>query len=137
MQPSEGGEPGQRSERDKQNQDDSTVKAAKAISHGLFGYELKEDQKKAAGAAVHYAFGSATGGLYGAVAEVLPEVTLGAGVPFGAVFWLVADETAVPLLGLSKPATEYPLSTHVYAFASHLVYGLTTEVVRRSLRRAL
>jgi putative membrane protein len=137
MQPSEGQKSGQTSEEDKDDQDDATVKAARAISEGVFGCELKESEKKAAGAAVHYALGTATGGLYGAVAEIAPEVTVAAGLPFGAAFWLVADETAVPLLGLSKPPTEYPVSTHVYAFASHLVYGLTAELVRRALRKAL
>jgi uncharacterized membrane protein YagU involved in acid resistance len=75
--------------------------------------------------------------LYGATSELAPEVSAGAGLPFGAVFWLVADETAVALLGLSKAPTEYPLSTHVYALASHFVYGLTTEVVRRAIRGAI
>jgi putative membrane protein len=137
MQPSEGQHPGQSSEQNKENQDDATVKAARAISEGIFGRELKEHEKKAAGAAVHYAFGTATGGLYGAVAELAPEVTTGMGLPFGAAFWLVADEAAVPFLGLSKPPTEYPLSTHAYALASHLVFGLTAEIVRRALRKAL
>lgn len=136
LQPSEGPTPGEGSEQ-KQNQDDATVKAARAISEGIFGYELKEDEKQAAGAWVHYAFGTATGGLYGAVAEFAPAVTVGAGLPFGAAFWLVADETAVPLLGLSKPPTAYPASTHVYALTSHLVFGLTAELVRRAVRKAL
>jgi hypothetical protein len=43
----------------------------------------------------------------------------------------------LPALGLSKPTTEYPLSTHAYALASHLVYGLTTEIVRGAVRGAL
>lgn len=136
MQPS-AEQPGPGSEQSKENQDDATVKAARAISEDMFGHELKEHDKKVAGAAVHYAFGTATGGLYGAVAEFAPEVTVGAGLPFGAAFWLVADETAVPLLGLSKPPTEYPVSTHVYALASHLVFGLTAELVRRAVRKAL
>ena len=137
MQPSEGGQPGRGSEQSKESQDDATVKAARAISEGIFGHELREHEKKAAGAAVHYAFGTATGGLYGAVAEFAPEVRVGAGLPFGAAFWLVADETVVPLLGLSKAPTEYPLSTHAYALASHLVFGLTAEIVRGALRKAL
>jgi uncharacterized membrane protein YagU involved in acid resistance len=53
------------------------------------------------------------------------------------VFWLVADEISVPLLGLSKGPTAYPVSTHVYAFASHLVYGMTAELSRRTLRQVL
>ncbi len=117
--------------------DDATVKTASAISEGVFDHELTKSEKKLAGPAVHYAFGASVGGLYGAVAELAPKATEGAGLPFGAAFWLLADETAVPLLGLSKGPTEYPLSTHVYALASHLIYGLTTEAVRRAVRNAL
>ncbi len=136
MQPSHGGDPGSGTEN-KENQDDATVKAAKAISGGVFGHQLKENEKRSAGALVHYTFGTATGGLYGAIAEHVPEVTKGAGLPFGAAFWLMADEIAVPVLGLSKGPTEYPPSTHLYALASHLVYGLTAEVTRRAVRSAL
>ena len=135
--PSEGEGTSRTSDEDEEEQDDATVKAARAVSEGVFGHELKEGEKRTAGAAVHYAFGTSVGGLYGAVAEVAPEVTAGAGLPFGAAFWLVADEGAVPLLGLSKGPTEYPLSTHAYALASHFVYGLTAEVVRRAVRGVL
>ena len=142
MQPSEGPNPNEFPQQANpverpEDQDDATVKTAKAISEGIFGHKLTKSEKKPAGAAVHYAFGTATGGLYGAIAEVAPQVTAGAGIPFGAVFWAVADETAVPLLGLAKGPTEYPLSTHAYALASHLVYGLTAELSRRAVRHVL
>lgn len=146
MQPSEGPNPNEtsgstealnQSTAEKENQDDATVKTAQAISENIFGHELKENEKKPAGAAVHYAFGTATGGLYGAMAEVAPQVTAGAGLPFGVVFWVVADEVAVPLLGLAKGPTQYPISTHAYALASHLVYGLTAELSRRAVRQVL
>jgi len=137
MQPSEGSTPGQSPDQSKEDQDDATVKAAKAISESVFRHRLKESEKKPAGAAVHYAFGTATGGLYGAAAEIAPEVTTGLGLPFGVAFWLVADEGVVPLLGLSKGPTEYPVSTHAYALASHLVYGLTAEVTRRAVRNII
>jgi len=67
----------------------------------------------------------------------VPAVTAGAGLPNGASIWVVADERVVPALGLSKSPTEYPLSIHAYALASHFVYGLTTELVRRGVRNAL
>lgn len=120
-----------------EEQDDTTMRAASAISEGLFNHKLTKSEKKVAGTAVHYSLGTGVGGLYGAVAEVAPEVTAGTGLPFGAAFWLVVDEGAVPLLGLSKGPTEYPLSTHLYALSSHFVYGLTAELVRRSVRKAL
>ena len=135
MQPSNGSTGNQT--EDVNEQDDATVETAKVISETVFGHELQENEKKPAGAAVHYAFGAATGGLYGALAEVTPQVTIAAGLPFGAAFWLIADEVTVPLLGLSKGPTEYPVSTHVYAFASHLVYGVTAEFSRRALRQVL
>ena len=135
MQPSDGSKIGQ--QQDTADQDDATVEVAKTISEGVFGHQLQESEKKPAGAAVHYAFGTVTGGLYGALAEVTPQVTTAAGIPFGAAFWLVADEVAVPLLGFSKGPTEYPPSTHAYALASHLVYGLTAELSRRALRQVL
>jgi putative membrane protein len=135
MQPTEGSNGNQGN--DTAEQDDATVETAKVISRNVFGHELQESEKEPAGAAVHYAFGTVTGGLYGALAEVSPQVTMGAGLPFGAAFWLVADEVTVPLLGLSKGPTEYPVSTHAYALASHLVYGVTAELSRRALRQVL
>lgn len=135
MQPSDGSKGNQ--EQDAKEQDDATVETAKVISRQVFGHELQESEKKPAGAAVHYAFGIASGGLYGALAEVTPQVTAGAGLPFGAAFWLLADEISVPALGLSKGPAEYPVSTHAYALASHLVYGVTAEMSRRALRQVL
>ncbi len=122
---------------EKKEGDDATVKAASAISEKVFDHKLTKTEKKVAGPAVHYAFGTIMGGFYGVAAELAPVISAGAGLPFGAVFWLAADEAAVPALGLSKPPTEHPLSTHASALASHFVYGLTTDVVRRAVRRAL
>lgn len=118
-------------------QDDTTVRAASAVSEGLFNHRLTQGEKRIAGPAVHYALGTGVGGLYGVAAEIAPSVTAGKGLPFGAAFWLVVDEGAVPLLGLSKGPTAYPLSTHAYALSSHFVYGLTAEIVRRGLRKVM
>ena len=66
MQPSHGSEGNQAD--DTKEQDDATVETAKVISQKVFGHELKESEKKPAGAVVHYAFGTVTGGLYGTIA---------------------------------------------------------------------
>ncbi|HEY0546986.1 MAG TPA: DUF1440 domain-containing protein [Pyrinomonadaceae bacterium] len=117
--------------------DDATERLASAISENIFGKELTKPEKETAGTAIHYLYGTATGAFYGAAAELAPVVTAGIGMPFGTLVWVAGDEGAVPALGLSKSPTEYPLSTHVYSLASHLVYGLTAEAVRRAVRRAL
>jgi Protein of unknown function (DUF1440) len=117
--------------------DDAAERTASAIAVGVFDHELTKREKEKAGTAVHYAFGMGTGAVYGAAAELAPVLTSGAGLPFGTAVWLAADEGIVPLLGLSKSPTEYPLSTHAYSLASHFVYGLTAELVRRAIRSAL
>jgi putative membrane protein len=117
--------------------DDATVKAADKLSRGLFHHELSQKEKKIAGPAVHYSFGTLTGVAYGMLAEVAPGVTRGAGAPFGTAVWLGADEVGVPALRLSGPPWEHPPSVHARALAAHLVYGVATEGVRRLVRRAL
>jgi hypothetical protein len=124
-------------EAQKSADEPSTVKAAELVSQNLFKHELSESEKKVGANAVHYATGGTSGAVYGAAAELIPGVTSGAGLPFGTAIWLTVDEGAVPLLGLAKGPTQYPLSTHVYALASHFVYGVTTEVVRRTLRKTV
>ncbi|HEV7474078.1 MAG TPA: DUF1440 domain-containing protein [Pyrinomonadaceae bacterium] len=120
------------------NQDEpATVKTASAISETVFGHRLTDQEKEIAGPAVHYAVGTTAGAVYGLAAEYQPEVTTLSGIPFGAAFWLIVDEGSLPLLGIAKGPTAYPLSTHVYALTSHLVFGLTAEVVRSTVRRAL
>ncbi|MFN2492593.1 MAG: hypothetical protein ABR501_06900 [Pyrinomonadaceae bacterium] len=46
MQPSEGQKPDQGSPQDKESQDDATVKAARAISKGVFGHDLRESERR-------------------------------------------------------------------------------------------
>jgi uncharacterized membrane protein YagU involved in acid resistance len=117
--------------------DNAAVRVAIAVSEGVFHRRLTRHEKEIAGAASHYVMSGASGGIYGAVAEKMPVASVGAGLPFGAAVWLIADEVVVPALGLSKRPTQFPLSIHAYALASHLVYGLATEMGRRAVRKAL
>ena len=117
--------------------DPATVRAANVISEKVIGRKLPRDYKSVAGEAMHYGMGASSAAVYGVLAEVAPIVTIGNGVGFGTSVWLLADEMAVPAAGLSKPPKEIPLATHIYALASHLVYGWITETVRCAVRRAL
>jgi len=112
-------------------------KAAVEISENVFEHEMTKAEREEAGEAVHYAMGGVSGMIYGAASQLAPVSTVGAGLPFGTAVWLIADDVLVPALGLSKPVTEFPLSTHAYALGSHLVYGLTTDLVRRAVRQIL
>jgi uncharacterized membrane protein YagU involved in acid resistance len=115
----------------------ATYKAASVISTKVFHHRLTESGKNPAATALHYLFGAASGAIYGAMAETWDFSKRGHGALFGTGLWAVADETVVPALGLAKWATAYPAFTHVYALASHVVYGVAAETFRYHLRRAL
>ncbi|HWF92863.1 MAG TPA: DUF1440 domain-containing protein [Terriglobales bacterium] len=112
--------------------EDATMKAANRIIRRVLRRELSKEDKKKAGPIVHYAFGAGMGALYSLAAKANPKVTRGFGTAFGAVLFAAADELSVPALGLSKGPKDYPLSSHASALAAHLVYGATTEGIRRA-----
>jgi putative membrane protein len=112
----------------------ATVATADAGTALVLGRPLDADEWSTAGPLMHYGFGVTVGAVYGALAETRPEVTRLGGIPFGLTVWSAADELGVPLLGLAPPPQDRPLRAHAYSFLSHVVYGVTTEVVRYTFR---
>ncbi len=113
--------------------EDATMKAANLVSRRILHRELTRQEKQRVAPYVHYGFGAAMGALYGVAAEEFAPATAGFGTAFATLLFLGADETAVPALKLSEPPNRYPLSAHLHALASHLVYGLSAEAVRRGV----
>lgn len=128
---------GQAQGQGQQESENATMKAAGKIAH-IGGRELSHEQKKKAGPVIHYSFGTLQGAMYGAMTELTrtPGGFL-PGVLFGAALFGLADEVAVPALGLSGKPSEYPVKSHLYAAAAHCVYGMATEIARRGLRAAI
>lgn len=116
---------------------DATERLAAIVAKDVFDERLTPAERDAYGTAIHYAYGTTTGAVYGVAAEAAPAVTAAYGLPFGLGVWLLADQLAVPALKLSRPRAEYPPSVLAYSASSHLVYGLTAELVRRAVRSAL
>jgi putative membrane protein len=113
-------------------EEDSTVKLASAAMR-LVGASLAEDQKPLASTIVHYGFGASVGAFYGAVAQIMPRITVGTGLPFGVAVWFGAHVVVVPALGLAEPPTRRPVRNEAEELGLHLLYGFTTELVRRLL----
>ncbi len=134
---SAGGRHDARDWQERSEDDNANEAVAQAIAKSTAGRELNRDELAVAAPIVHYAFGSSVGAIYGATAEGTPDVRMGAGVGLGIALWAAADEIAMPLLGLSGPPTNRDTELHLQSFAAHIVYGVTTEVVRRIVRRAL
>ena len=114
--------------------EDSTEKVARKIAESA-GHHLTPENKKTAGQAVHYSFGTLVGVIYACTAELVPEATTGAGTAFGTALFLAADEIAVPAFRLAPPPTKQPASDQLEHWAAHVVYGVTLEIARNLLRR--
>jgi putative membrane protein len=124
-----------------EQKEDATMKAAGKVASAV-GHPASFRQKKKAGPFVHYGFGATMGALYGVMQEIAPRAmrTLNpvvSGIGFGSALFIGADEVAVPALGLSGSPKKTPLSGHLHGLASHLVYGVTGESVRRTVRHYL
>jgi putative membrane protein len=115
----------------------ATAEAANLAAETVLRRELSREEKRKAAPFIHYGFGAAMGALYGILAEEFPAATAGFGTAYATGLFLIADEGVVPALKLSRNAKEYPLSSHAQALASHLVYGVSAESVRRGVRSAL
>ncbi len=113
--------------------DDATVKVAQAISTRMLHHDLTPKEKKFAGPAVHYIYGS-TVARSTALAEVWPLAGAGFGMLYGIVVWLIGDEAAVPALRLGPPPTQVPVPKHAEYLAAHLVYGIALDLTRRVAR---
>jgi putative membrane protein len=119
------------------DEEDATIVIGSKLSNAVLERPLTWKEKHRSGVAVHYAFGAASGALYGAIAEVVPSTKMLSGVGFGLAVWLVGVEALLPALHLTEPPWQYPPRMHVYSFISHGIYGAATERIRRSLRDAL
>ena len=104
--------------------------AAQAVATAARGRPLTYRELTVAAPLAHYAFGAATGAIYGAVTRADADAAFTRGATFGAAVWLLADEIAMPLLGLSRPTTERSFERHLQSLTTHLVFGTVAEAVR-------
>lgn len=107
------------------------VAAEKAA--GAVGAELSEEQLQQTGAAIHWVLGTAAGAVYGVLRDRVPGVDKGAGLFFGAAFWLVIDEGANYALRLTPGPTAFPWQTHARGLAGHLVFGVAAHATLKAL----
>jgi hypothetical protein len=123
-------------QREQFENEDSTEIVARKIAKAT-GTDLAHEDKKKAGRAIHYAFGTLMGVVYAVSAEAVPEVTTGAGAAFGTLLFIAADEVAVPAFQLSPPHTDTHSFDHLQHWVSHIVYGVSLEMVRNLITRLM
>jgi hypothetical protein len=119
--------------QERQEGQNSNEMAAQAVA-SLVGRHLSERELALAAPMVHFSFGAAVGAVYGVYAEWRGNRRR-TGLGLGTMLWLVADEIAMPVLGLSRSTLERPAEKHLQSLAAHFVYGVVTEHVRAQCGR--
>jgi putative membrane protein len=87
--------------------------------------------------AFRWGLGATAGATYGALAEYYPEATSRYGANFGLALEALSHEGTIPILGLSAQPQNQSMRGYGTEMASYLAYGVTTELVRRFVRRWL
>ncbi len=107
------------------------------LADKVAGHELAAAPKAVAVEAIHWGFGIAAGAAYGALVEFYPAAASREGVNFGMTLMALTHETALPAMGLSAPAAAQTGREKTSEIATHVVFGLVTETVRKLVRKML
>jgi putative membrane protein len=107
------------------------------LAEKFAGHELDRTGKKLPAEAIHWGFGALTGAAYGALAEYYPAATAKDGAGFGMALSSLTHGTMLPAMGLSAEPEEQTTRERTSEMATHVVYGVVTETVRRVVRRML
>ncbi len=135
----EGGNRADAEQKEGEEKEDSTMKAAGKLSEEI-GHPLSREERKQMGPWVHYAFGTSVGAVFGVAAEMEPHSVRRinpalAGAAYGAAVFVAAHEIAVPALKLSSNPLNEPISDQVAEFVSHLIYGIGTALTYDGIER--
>jgi len=87
--------------------------------------------------ASHFAYGTATGAIYGAAMNAMDaEPNAMNGVAYGLGVWTASYLGLLPAVGLLAPATEHPARRNALMIAAHVVWGASLGWTARRLNSA-
>jgi putative membrane protein len=104
------------------------------LAERVAGHPLDADTKLAASEAIHWGFGAAVGAAYGVAAEYFPAAADKEGAAFGLMLMALTHETALPAMDLGAPSEAQTAREHTSETATHVLFGVVTERVRRLVR---
>lgn len=109
----------------------------KVLVEKVAGHELVGTQKEVATGAIRWGAGALTGAAYGALVEYYPAVTVKDGAGVGMALSSLTYGTVLPAIGLAAKPEEQTAWERTSEKATHAVYGVVTESVRRVVRKML
>ncbi len=99
-----------------------TMKLARAAG---IGERLLAEERYSATLVAHFAYGAATGALYGAVEPAIKAPYAAKGLLFGMIVWSGSYLGLLPIAKVLRPASEHPARRNLLMIAAHAVWGLS------------
>ena len=105
------------------------------LAENVAGRRLTEADRQLAMQGIHWIFGALAGAVYGALVEIEPSFAAWRGAAFGITLNRITHESVLPRLGLTAPPGAQPAQERISEWVTHAAYGVTTDTVRRAVRR--
>lgn len=121
----------------KVDQKSAQMKIIDSLSTKITGTPVKTDNEGIAEQLVNIPLGVSVGAAYGYGKRDQTDTNLMDGALLGATTWASTHETTLPLVGLEQSPEEIPIRVQISELFSHVLYGITTEIVRSYVNERL
>lgn len=106
------------------------MKIVDELSEQITGSPIKIENEGIAEQMLNVPLGCFVGTAYGYSKKDSTETNLMDGAMLGSTTWATTHETTLPLVGLERSADDIPIKTQLNELFAHVVFGVTTEIVR-------
>jgi len=108
-----------------------------ALAEQVAGHRLTPGQRDVAMKSIHWTFGALAGAVYGVAVEFEPRAASWRGAAFGLALNKMTHESLLPKMGLAEDPVRQRTQERQSEWVTHAVYGITTDLVRRIVRKGL
>lgn len=113
------------------------IKIVDDLSTKLTGSPISVSNEGLAEQLVNIPIGASVGAAYGYGKKDKDDYNISDGIILGASTWFSTHETSLPLMGLEPKPTDVPLKMQFNELLAHVLFGITTEVVRSAVNEKL
>lgn len=103
--------------------------------HANVAHHMDEGDMRAASYANHFAYGAATGAVFGNIARRLPMSPIVSGVTFALGVWTISYFGWLPALKILPPADEHAPRRNAIMILAHVVWGASMGLVLSIFKR--
>ena len=107
------------------------------LSTKITGTPISVQNEELAEQLVNFPVGASVGAAYGYGKKNKDELNIAEGIIMGTSTWISTHQTSLPFMGLKEKPTDVPVKLQVNEFIAHVLFGITTELVRNKVNQSL